>query len=202
MGHYLRAEKILTGPLPPSRMPRLGNNERDGEDAAASLKSKGKGKGRAGLRDFSMMGSFPRGAGIPEDDEDVDDEEDEGQDEDQTWIGDLMRNTKGGLWGALNSLGRAGQARRTGFGQRGAGEALTEWSMPCKYLAALCMVSRRGNHRDSKSALKLELTVRPTIQVHQERFTDALELIGESNPFSATGKSYMAWFFPLDTSNR
>lgn len=93
-----------------------------------------------------MIGSFPRGAGIPEDDEDVDEEEDEGQDEDQTWIGDLMKNTKGGLWGALNSLGRAGQARRTGFGQRGAGEALTEWSMPCKYLAALCMVSRRGNY--------------------------------------------------------
>ncbi|KAH8090448.1 cell division control protein 16 [Filobasidium floriforme] len=103
MGHYLRAEKILTGPLPPSRMPRLGKNDRDGEDAATDLKSKGKGKGRAGLRDFSMIG---------------------------------------------------------------AGEALTEWSMPCKYLAALCMV-------------------------HQERFTDALELIGESNPFSATGKSHI-----------
>ena len=26
-------------------------------------------------------------------------------------------------------------------------------------------------------------------QVHQERFNDALKLIGESNPFSATGKS-------------
>ena len=140
MGHYLRAEKILTGSLPPSRMPRLGGAGGDAEPDD-HIDMKGKGKSRPGLQEFSMIGPFRKvGAGEDEDEEQDDDDDEER--EDQTWIGDLMRNTKGGLWGALNSVGRAGQTRRTGFGQKSGGEALTEWSMPCKYLAALCMVSR------------------------------------------------------------
>lgn len=186
MGHYLRAEKILTGPLPPSRMPRLGGEQRDveGEEPGGA---RGSGKQREGMRDFSMIG--PRPGGVAEEDEE-DEEEDDGEGpEDQTWIGDLMRNTKGGLWGALNSVGRQGQARRMTFGPKSGGEALTEWSMPCKYLAALCMVSRLAyGLRCMRGKEISEALIMSTWQVHQERFTDALKLIGESNPFSATGK--------------
>lgn len=71
-------------------------------------------------------------------------------DDDQSWIGDLMRNTKGGVWGALKSAGDNAEGKRFERGVRrfgqddgvGKGEALTEWSVACKYLAALCMVSQ------------------------------------------------------------
>lgn len=152
MGHYLRAEKILTGPLPPSRMPRLGSGIKveEGMDEVEGRSAEEPGRGdrkEVGMRDFSMIvGSRDRvneARGDVEDDE-VEDEDEDDEEGDQSWIGDLMKNTRGGLWGALNSVGGKGQARRTGFGamrDRSGGEALTEWSMPCKYLAALCMVS-------------------------------------------------------------
>ena len=154
MGHYLRAEKILTGPLPPSRMPRLWSSHEVDEEVdevqGRAGGEAGEGKGKAvGMRDFSMIAG-PRdrmdGAHGDAEGEEAEDEDEEDDDEgDQSWIGDLMKNTRGGLWGALNSVGGKGQARRTGFrmtSDRSGGEALTEWSMPCKYLAALCMVSQ------------------------------------------------------------
>jgi hypothetical protein len=167
MGHYLRAEKILTGPLPPSRMPRLGSvvkgDEEVDEVEGRAGEEPGRGKRKdVGMRDFSMIAG-PRNR-LNEAQEDVEDDEVQHEDEDeeegdQSWIGDLMKNTRGGLWGALNSVGDKGQARRTGFGvtsDRSGGEALTEWSMPCKYLAALCMVSedKRGAGRPRRGRLR------------------------------------------------
>lgn len=172
MGHYLRAEKILTGPLPPARMPRLATeedaageqqeqlSEQPDQYAAGPSHGRGlKGKGRAPreVSDLSMM--LPR----PEETHRPDPNKVRGrrselnrvpnttfmnapvpdlQEQDQTWIADLVKNTNGGLWGALGSesrkSGRQIVAERVGSGK--GKEALTEWSMPCKYLAALCMV--------------------------------------------------------------
>jgi hypothetical protein len=128
MGHYLRAEKILTGPLPPSQMPRLS------QDSQVEEAEKGKDRvSMRGMADFSM--NMPRRSS----EEDIDEDEDGG--EDQSWIGDLMKNTNGGLWGALTSVNDREKGARRMFSKKEKGAALTEWSMPCKYLAALCMVS-------------------------------------------------------------
>lgn len=181
MGHYLRAEKILTAPLPPSRMPNLplrkgedddeGNDENDGGRAvegtiAGPSRTNGSGNGHeaasggvkgkfreslGGISNFSAIAMPAKlttrreNGSAPYSREAFADEDD-----DQSWIGDLMRNTKGGVWGALNTAvnGGVGSGKKFERGMRrfgqdegaGKGEALTEWSVACKYLAALCMV--------------------------------------------------------------
>ncbi|WWC93598.1 hypothetical protein V866_000433 [Kwoniella sp. B9012] len=100
-GHYLRAEKLLTDPLPPPPKNSLG------------IRDKGKGKSH--------------------------------QDEDDLMNGD--RHIEIGI----SSHGSIGVERR-----------LVDESLACRYLAAQCLV-------------------------HQEKYHEALELLGESNPFKETG---------------
>lgn len=58
--------------------------------------------------------------------------------------------------------------------------SMVDRSLPCRYLAGLSLVC---------SSLLLHCpSVSPRKQLHQERLADALSLIGETNPFAATGK--------------
>lgn len=190
MGHYLRAEKILTAPLPPSRMPNLPLRKAEGEDegddndenafggpsagaAAGPSRTNGnghpasgpgaKGKFRESLGGISNFSAIAMPAKLttngtahfhPETGAAGDDDDD-----DSSWIGDLMRNTKGGVWGALKAGAGGGEKKfergLRRFGQdegAGRGEALTEWSVACKYLAALCMVSEDWSHSGKNTA--------------------------------------------------
>lgn len=162
MGHYSRAEVLLTGPLPASHMPNLAPKEIEPEHlldtvetpARPPLGNPRKGKGRAstgGMSDFSMIAPAETNGKI--------DSRDAGyaEEHDHSWIQDLMKNTKGGLWGALKEANGMDNERIEDQFERLTSkdrrEPLSDWSMPCKYLAALCMVSVLVLSSLSKSVL-------------------------------------------------
>jgi anaphase-promoting complex subunit 6 len=55
---------------------------------------------------------------------------------------------------------------------------LVDMSVACRYLCAQALVSVEGQGRDRTN---------PTVQTRQGRWRDALEMLGEANPFKASG---------------
>lgn len=143
-GAYGRAERILMGTLPPPRMPEAAAATTSDEDAVFERNGRGKGKAPAAGRVFAA------------DDHDGDDAQHASPAAAATaaandsWMSEMVRQNKGGLWDAL------GEAAEVDGGGQGDGAAaapaarsvlkkgnarMVDWSMPCRYLAALSMVS-------------------------------------------------------------
>lgn len=122
-GHYLRAERILTEPLPPPALLQLATN--------------GAAKGKERAHDVHLENVMrDRSAHAP-------------------------TSTSDGTEGRV---------------------ALASKSLACRYLVVQCLVS-------SLSRTFTWAVVADPLQVHQEKYSEALELLGESQPFSATSTS-------------
>lgn len=178
-GHYVRAEKILLSPLPPPRMPNLSasdasdSQKTETQATMANIDVNGKSRAASGLplppplppvsTTTTSVNGRPSAPAFKDDG-------------DTSWVSEIIKNSQGGLWGALSSL--TGEQDEEKEGDVGVASTTTndsnkwrkdrarmvDWSMPCRYLAALAMI-------------------------HQEKFTEALDLLGESNPFKFTGKN-------------
>ncbi|KAJ9104592.1 hypothetical protein QFC21_002090 [Naganishia friedmannii] len=87
------------------------------------------------------------------------------------WMKPSYSSAEAGVWGTMMDTSPGSHEQHVNsstsvddhdFRPRG---SMVDWSMPCRYLATLSLL-------------------------HQERLVDALSLVGESNPFAATGRNH------------
>lgn len=115
-GAYVRAERILMAPLPPPRMP--ASSPGDGP----LTNGKGKAPARSKSDELPLVASNADAA-------------------DGSWMSEMIRQNEGGLWSALGET--VGGDAAEGVALKKGGAKMVDWSMPCRYLAALSMVSPR-----------------------------------------------------------
>ncbi len=159
--NYVKAERILKSILPKPRMPFTKSVNYDNDDenfgshpsrGRAQVFADGRGDGKDKGKNRDMSGAGPdmdmTGMEFGRPDEGL------GQQADKDWLEGLWKENKGGLWGALQENDDDDDADGSGSGNVGAwkGEKgrLCDWSMNCRYLLSLCLVSWQVRCRRSE----------------------------------------------------